>query len=68
MNFPDLGVRGANISSANGSGFDLFLGGIAREVLRKLRKDVLPAPRAPMMRTLQSCQYKSRKKVMSKLT
>jgi hypothetical protein len=30
----------------------LFFGGRAREVLRKLRKDVLPEARAPMIRML----------------
>jgi hypothetical protein len=30
----------------------LFFGGRAREVLRKLRKDVLPEARAPMIRIL----------------
>jgi len=31
----------------------LFFAGRAREVLRKLRKEVLPAERAPMMRILK---------------
>lgn len=34
----------------------LFFAGRASEVLRKLRKDVLPEDRAPMMRILDRCQ------------
>jgi hypothetical protein len=44
---------GAKISSASSVGrVPLFFGGRASEVLRKLRKDVLPEERAPMMRML----------------
>jgi hypothetical protein len=44
---------GAKISSASSLGrVPLFFAGRASEVLRKLRKDVLPEDRAPMMRIL----------------
>ena len=48
---------GAKISSASSAGrVPLFFGGRASEVLRKLRKEVLPEERAPMMRMLRRGQ------------
>ena len=55
---PDLEFCGANISSASSAGLvPLFFGGRASEVLRKLRKEVLPDERAPMMRMLNRVSW-----------
>lgn len=52
---------GANISSASSvTRAPLFFGGRASEVLRKLRNDVLPEDRAPMMRMLCESQLECR--------
>jgi hypothetical protein len=59
MKFPDFEPCGAKISSAISAGrVPLFFAGRAREVLRKLRNEVLPDERAPMMRMLYTSQHK----------
>ena len=52
MKFPDFWLCGAKTSSDPVGRALLFLAGSAREVLRKLRNEVLPDEREPMIRIL----------------
>jgi len=60
MKFPDFWPCGANISSASSVGrAPLFFAGRAKEVLRKLRNEVLPDERAPIIRILRKVSSNS---------
>jgi hypothetical protein len=55
MKFPDFEACEPKTSSGRSVGrVPLFFGGSAREVFRKLRKDVFPEHWAPIMRILRN--------------